>query len=315
METPIPFLPADMLVDLQSKPASELRVRDVVRTLVSRIAINGNTMVWIGSGLSMGCGYPGWRAAVAELCKECIPGKADIRPSTVASELLEWAQRCKDTEPDKYIRTLERLFAGQPTTMRPAYSSICGCPFKFLVTTNFDTCLANATGFRHGILSYPDLRVFAFPYANTVVYLHGRAKEKQTAHLLFGAKDLDEAYNRSFIPSALSQLLGSFPSIFVGCGLDEAVLRNLFRHLRQIHSHTQTEPQLKTILLPDEADSSKRNEQIKTMDELGIDILRYPIDEDAGNDRYHYLDAIWALVREEIRDNMQPILLQGGGLP
>jgi hypothetical protein len=272
-------------------------------------------MVWIGSGLSMGCGYPGWRSAVAELCEECIPGKADIRPSTVASELLEWAQRCKDTEPDKYVKTLERLFAGEPQTMRPAYSSICGCPFKFLVTTNFDTCLANASGFRHGVLSYPDLRIFSFPYANTVVYLHGRAKGAQTKHLLFGARDLEEAYRFSFITAALSLLLGSFPSIFVGCGLNEAVLRNLFRQLRQIHSHTQTDPQPKTILLPDEAGTARREEQITGMNELGIDIIRYPIDDDASNDRYHYLDEIWALVRQEIRENMQPILLQGGGLP
>ncbi len=308
-----------MITDPQNKLAVELRVEELVNNLVSRIAPNGETIVWVGSGLSVGCGYPGWTTAVAELCDACIPGKADIRPSAVATELLEWAQRCKDADPDRYLHTLERLFGGHPKAIRPAYSSICGCPFKFVVTTNFDPCLATASGSHHGILSYPNILVASVPFANTVIYLHGRVRTGRVVSardLLFASRDLDEAYDRSFIPSTLDQLLGRFPTIFVGCGLEEAVLKNLFRRLRNVHRHTRTDSKQKTVLLADEANSSKMREQNRNMEELGIEILRFPLDDEgAPHDRFHFLDDIWARVRDELRQNMQPIIQQGGRLP
>jgi hypothetical protein len=300
-----------MITDPSSKYQMDLRVDELVDSLVSRIAPNGNTMVWVGSGLSIGCGYPGWPEAIAQLCDACIPGKADISPSTVATDLLVWAQRCKDADPNKYFETLEQMFGTHPTAIRPAYSSICGCPFNFLVTTNFDPCLSTAIGRHHNIISYPELNLFPLTGMNTVIYLHGRVRNNRTVsakNLLFTSKDLDAAYDHSFLSSALDQLLGGFPTIFVGCGLDEIVLKNLFKKLRHIHEHTGVGSKRKTVLLADEVDASKRDAQNRDMEELGIEVLRFPIDNEVkGLKRYHYLDDAWARVRDELRQNMQPI--------
>ena len=298
------------------KKKHELQVSLIerVKAIVSLISPSGDAVVWIGSGLSVGCGYPRWSDAVAALCEDCIPGKADITPSMLAQELLTWAQRCKEADPEKYKGTLERLFSGYPRSLRTAYSSICGCPFKFLVTTNFDYCLAMASGREDGILTYPDVRILRSPSSNTVVYLHGRARKGtivDTSSMLFTANELNDAYVNSFIPSTLHQLLGSFPSIFVGCGLEEAVLENLFKHLKRIHEHTEITRQKKVILLPEEPDRARRDAQLRRMDELEVEILRFPLDEDARpEDRYHYLDELWAMVRDQIRQRRESQVLR-----
>jgi hypothetical protein len=304
-----------IIADLEKqKHEAQLRLDELVKTVASFISPVGETVVWIGSGLSVGCGYPGWSDAVEALCEVCIPGKADITPSMLGQELLTWAQRCKDADPEEYTKTLERLFSGYPKSLRTAYSSICGCPFRFLVTTNFDYCLAMASGREDGILTYPDIRLLPNHSTSTVVYLHGRARNGSVVDasaLLFTANELDDAYAKSFIPSTLHSLLGSFPCIFVGCGLEEAVLENLFAHLKGIHKHTRIPEQKKVILLPEEPDSNRRDAQFKKMQELGVEILRYPLDEAAPcQNRYHYLDEIWAMVRDEIRQSKESQLLR-----
>src|SRR5208283_3021709 len=121
--------------------AIECRLERLVTLIVSLVSGNEQTMVWIGSGLSMGCGYPGWQAAVEQLCKVCISGKSDIGPSAVGHDLLAWAERCKVENPEKYFETLANLFGTKPGYIRAAYSHICACPFRYLITTNFDSCL------------------------------------------------------------------------------------------------------------------------------------------------------------------------------
>jgi len=304
-----------MIDDLPKKVDLETRITALVAKLVSLISPHGETIAWIGSGLSIGCGYPDWEKAVVELCEACIPDKADIPPSSLASDLLDWTQRCKDADPNQYTNTLARLFGKVPISIRSAYSSICGCPFRYVVTTNFDRCLEITRGMRM-VLAYPDLNLVKYRAPHQVVYLHGkvRAPSEATAEdLLFTAKELDDAYTNSFVTSALHLLLGGFPTIFVGCGLREAVLKNLFKHLRDIHRHTRILPQQKLILLADEPDNEKRDRQDREMNELGISIERYPLDHDGGSqNRYRYLDEIWARVREEMSQSMQSQMLNGG---
>lgn len=282
---------------------------------------NNNCLIWIGSGLSIGCGYPGWRDAIEALCRACIPDKADVRPSDSASELLNWAEQCKAAAPEKYFEVLANLFGSIPQSLTPAYSNICACPFRYYITTNYDPCLQTASNPQQHVLAYPDLALTRTRASQTVVYLHGRARSgnQVSAHdLLLTTQDLTRAYSASLIPSTLDQLLIAHRTIFVGCGLHEPVLKSAFRHIKLIHSNHPTLPLMKkTIMLPETPDNELEREQSLEMQDLGIEILRYPLDEDDPKfpaRRYRPLDEIWASVRTRLSQAPHPFN-QKGGIP
>ncbi len=276
--------------------AQEARIAKIVASLSAVVTLKSDCMVWIGSGLSVGSGYPSWNHAVEKLCQACIPAKSDIPPSPSPPQLLYLAGECKAASPDKYIETLGNLFGRQTTSIRAAYVDICACPFRFLLTTNYDPCLEKA-GQYHAVHVYPDLRFVNFKTRYNILYLHGKARWKSgvdASNLLLTAAELDNAYSNTLVRSVLEQLLTSNHTIFVGCGLNEPVLQNLFHRIRMLGT-TIPDKYQKFILFPDGADAAEEDSQAKTMGELGITILRYPLG--AGNDPHRFLDEIWERVR------------------
>ncbi len=310
--------------DWQSAEDCGARIDQVVASLVSFFKRSGDCIVWIGSGLSIGCGYPSWTDAIQKLCDVCIPGKADIKPSSVASELLEWADICKATNPDEYLGTLAKLFGEPSHLLRTAYLHISACPFRYLVTTNFDPCLEAACTGKQQILTYPNLALLVGRSRRTAIYLHGKARwgtRTDAKRLLLTKTDLDIAYTHSLspLPSALTQLLISNRVVFVGCGLREPVLRKLFECIKQLQESSTSIPLTrKTILLPETRDEEKAREEGEYMRSLGIEILRYPIALERGaqtqGSGHHLLDEVWERVRAKVSPQSNPFS-QEGGLP
>jgi hypothetical protein len=310
--------------DWQKAEDRGAQIDHLVVSLASFFKQSGDCIVWIGSGLSIGCGYPSWTDAIQELCDVCIPGKADIKPSSLANELLEWADVCKATNRDGYLGTLARLFGGPVHFLRAAYLHISACPFRYLVTTNFDPCLEAACTGKHQILAYPNLALLVGRSRQKAIYLHGKARARAHADastLLLTKTDLDAAYTHgaSLLPSALTQLLISNRVVFVGCGLREPVLKKMFECIKQMQESSTSIPLTKkTILLPETQDEERALEEGEYMKSLGIDILRYPLsfETSAHSPRspHHLLDEVWERVRIKVSPQSNPFS-QEGGLP
>jgi SIR2-like domain len=286
-----------------AQPPIEGRIDDIANQLTSIIRLSPHVMIWIGSGLSMGCGYPDWQGAIEKLCLACIPGKSDIPPSALADDLLQWAAQCKATDPDKYFAALVDMFGRTPHVIRSAYSHICSCGFRYLITTNFDPCLETASVKHSDLLAYPDLFLPNASQDYTLLYLHGKVRSHTPASarsVVFTSEDMESAYTLpSLIPSVLHILLTSQNTIFVGCGLREPVLQGVFKMVKSFHPSVSTRKFKRWILLPD-AEGILRDQQDEYMEELGITPIRFPVDDNYSADltlNYRFLDDIWERVR------------------
>lgn len=306
----------EMLEGQEQQLGIEERVSSLVESLKALISEDRDVMVWIGSGMSMGCGYPDWQTAIEKLCAACIPEKSDLPPSLMVRQKLDWADKCKAANREKYLETLGQLFGNRARYTRTAYSDICACPFRYLVTTNFDPCLERARGGMQGIMSYPQLALLNHGFTNMVVYLHGKARHGEiidATNVVLANSDFETAYapTRSLLPGALQQLLISHSTIFVGCGLEEPVLQRIFTKIAAIHADTSLPARKKVIIFPERSPELEEREARK-MRKLDIDILRYPLDATASrDDRHRYLDEVWARIRTEITQNRQAISRQG----
>lgn len=305
-----------MLYGQEEQYEIEERISSLVESLKSLITASGDVMVWIGSGMSIGCGYPDWQTAIEKLCAVCIPEKSDLPPSLMVSERLKWAAKCQEANREKYLETLGDLFGNRQRLTRAVYSDICACPFRYLLTTNFDPCLERASGRLDKVMAYPRLVLPNDGYARMVVYLHGKVRHGEkidATNVVFTSADFDNAYTpgRSLLPGVLQQLLIRHATIFVGCGLEEPVLQRAFTEIAAIHANTTLPPQQKTIISPERSPDQEEQEENK-MRNLGVNILRYPLDSTAASpDRHRYLDEVWSRVRTEIAHSWQPISHQG----
>jgi len=290
----------------------ESRISSLTTSLTDLIQEDPRSMIWIGSGLSIGAGYPSWQTAIERLCAACIPEKFDLPPSLMVTEKLEWAEKCKTANPEMYFQILGELFGWYPTYTRTAYSHICACPFRYLVTTNFDPCLEAARGRSHGIMSYPKL-LFDHGFRHMVVYLHGKAlhgNDVDTRNLVFTSSDFEKAYTESLLPGLLDQLLIRNSTLFVGCGLQEPVLKRVFARVAKLQADTSLSPRRKMILLCDRTSAADEQRETDEFQRLGIGVLRYPlaygIGPDGRSEPHRYLDQVWARVRTKVSEAIPP---------
>jgi hypothetical protein len=301
----------------------EARIDLAARALANFLKGPDDCIAWIGSGLSIDCGYPSWEEAIRQLCDACIEGKADIQPSLVADDMLEWAEQCKRANPKEYIRTLGRLFGDSPHVIRTTYSHVIAHPFRFLLTTNFDPCLEMACGPNNSVIAYPDMSLLAAGH-HTSVYLHGKARwsaKVDAANLVLAKSEFDKAYSpqRSLLPGALQQLVVEHRILFIGCRLQENILKETFQRIKRIQQHLSRTPlKKKMILLPDPKDNQQSDDEEQYMASLGIEILRYPLhdvsDHHQSASPHRLLDDIWERVGLRLREQSDPFN-QKGGLP
>lgn len=272
------------MAEQEQKEEREARIDLVATSLAGFLRRSDDCIAWIGSGLSIDCGYPSWEVAIKQLCDACIEGKADIRPSMVADDWLEWAEQCKRANQEEYIRTLGRLFGDPPYVIRATYSHIIAYPFRFLVTTNFDPCLETACGPGNSVIAYPEMNLLVAA-RHTSVYLHGKARwsaKVNAANLVLAKSEFAKAYStkRSLLPGALQQLMVGYRILFIGCRLQESILKETFQRVKRIQEHFSGTPlKEKMILLPDPPDKKQSDEEEEYMASLGIEILRYPLDD------------------------------------
>src|SRR5713101_499245 len=66
-------------------------------------------VAWIGSGLSVPCGYLAWEKAVEQLCTVCLVGK-NVPATNDPTQLIDLAEDCRQANPDLYFATLAELY-------------------------------------------------------------------------------------------------------------------------------------------------------------------------------------------------------------
>lgn len=221
--------------------SSEKTLDEISEELLEFIDEGKHTASWIGSGLSICAGYPGWKETVNELCSAC-----DVEPMDLSEKdpdvFMEKAEKCKENDLVAYHKTLARLFGEPPTSeKRFAFDYIMKLPFKCYITTNFDPLLhqtAKLFGYNN-LIEYPTiLPAMLERYKKLICYLHGLARLDETItveDLIITKSDFDAAYKEGGIISFfLLNLFTSFNVIFIGCSLNDEYIKETFRRTQKI---------------------------------------------------------------------------------
>lgn len=267
---------------------------------------NEDCVAWVGSGLSIPAAYLSWQFAVEELCRRCLTGRT-LPPKLDAPMMLDLADECRIAAPDIYTSTLGELFGTSRQMTRVAYNHILSCPFRGFVTTNFDPLLHFAGGNKE-LIVYPDPLYLTHIDRDKIVYMHGIARkngEPDGSNLVFSRLDFDNAYNTHLLSSFMHQMLARDKILFMGCRLEEEYIRHVFQRIKILtEKFPDIKQQRRLILVAEPDDPAQVLEQEKPIQEIGIEIIRYP----KLNDDHLGLD----LVLERVRNRAQSKTIDRG---
>ncbi len=219
---------------------------DELRQIAERLyhlIVDGSFIVWVGSGLSIGAGYPDWLETIDRLCSAC--GVQHLTSEEKSTEyLIDKAEECKRANIEAFQKTLADLFGKNIVQTRSAFQFLMRLPFKGYVTTNFDPLLCQAAALcgYNNIYSYPNLNFGAlYKVERPVFHVHGLARqgnEPKGDKLVLARSDFDEAYG-DIVRSFLDQMLSFHSILFMGCSLDDPYIKETFQRMHRIHKKIQ----------------------------------------------------------------------------
>lgn len=238
---------------------------------------------WIGSGLSVPCGYPSWEQAVERLCVVCLVGK-NVPATNDPARLIDLAEDCRQANRDVYFATLAELYGNTTIQVPVTYVHLGNLPLHGLVTTNIDPLLYQSTGPRR-LIAYPEGLYLSDVTPEAVVYLHGIARRNgkpDGSRVVFSRTEFENAYSRHSLPDCLAQMLGRYRTLFIGCRLGEKYIDDIFQRVKRIYdAHPEVRRTERRILLADSVDDAFKKAQESRLAQIGITVIRYPaIDQD-----------------------------------
>jgi hypothetical protein len=263
----------------------------------------GSCVAFLGSGLSTTKGlYPGWEKVVSSLCQACGLDEPTPEQEQNVDFMLDLADRACDRDEAAYCRTLAEIFGKPVVETRRAYDLLMRLKFKSYITTNFDPLLAmESQKPEHscrGVYAPPALPAHEINN-RAIYYIHGRIEvgvTPQKDQVVLGQRNFEHAYSDTggTLKSFLHQVFTFQELLFIGCGLREPQLMEVFRICREVRNEIKRErpgyrvPQ-RYVLLPitlkreidktTRRDISTEEDEVLRFQELDIKVIRYdPID-------------------------------------
>jgi len=238
----------------------------------------GDCVAFLGAGVSMP-DYPDWRDLVAKLAKVC----GVQEPPKPQASLKELAEQARRTDEGAYWDVLHYEFQNRkcPETAY-RYHMLARIPFKAYLTTNFDPLILDILKLHRNIAfcEYPWLpteRLCESP--GVVFYLHGRMRPSKAPanhpEIILTESDFKEAYDgASKLPHLLNAALTEHDVCFLGCGLQDDTMANIFATCEKIRAKAhggsgQSIP--RWFALVEEGWLAPHK-----FEDTGIDVLRYP---------------------------------------
>jgi hypothetical protein len=154
---------------------------------------------------------------------------------------MDAAQDAKDCNENRYYQVLGERFGTQTDRTSEIYAALVNLPFKSYVTTNYDPKLARAARQARLECTFP---IMAYPKLDravirdrTIYYLHGYIDEDtipEPGTIVLARSEFDEAYDpHSSLVAFLGPMLDDDPICFIGCGLREPMLEQLFKYCKE----------------------------------------------------------------------------------
>lgn len=189
---------------------------------------SGKLMPFVGAGLSIPCGYPGWTNFLFNLCKESHLSKEVLKGLINNGEYEQAAQTIyNDLGLALFNENLEATFMSENEIMGP----VCYLPLMFpnstIITTNFDKVLEQVyKGIEYGFdlvksgNSLNEILRIISDGSRVLIKLHGDCG--QIADRVVLHEEYEKAYNDgAAVEDFFSRVLFGQSLLFLGCSLTE----------------------------------------------------------------------------------------------
>lgn len=215
----------------------------MLRSDLIDIVNSGSAWAFVGSGVSIDAGYPGWRDlvnAVLTATEAAVREKITSDRKFVRSLDTDQFPAClsvieKYTSRDHIENAVRLLMSKQPTSPKLA-ETLCEWPFAGYLTTNYDTLLESILAAKHpgGWIAVgnkgDEIKKVASDARNLVWHIHGSVDLPEQSDLILTEEDYDSIYLES---SPLERQLRGFLAqkriVFVGFGFADPELKRLLK--------------------------------------------------------------------------------------
>lgn len=226
------------------KHSATKRSLTVPGDLIHRI-INGNAVVFVGAGLSVGAGFPNWPTALRQLLDWGAANGVDLKNRRqlqgliTKNELVLVAEELQALfTKAQFQQAMHSVFRKPASTPTPVHLSLTEIPFVAALTSNYDTLLESAYTKKLG--NQPPVFTSAQPkdlgWAMRgenfhIVKVHGTID--QIDSVVLGRKDYrrvmhsNPAYRRY-----MDMTFGSRTVLFLGFSLEDPDIQMILDHLR-----------------------------------------------------------------------------------
>lgn len=210
---------------------------------------NDRVGLYVGAGLSQSVGLPNWGELLKDLIKlaESVSYKPNeeyiqncLKLAEDPSKFLILAQELKDFLQDSFRKYIIDKFSDNCPDPSDLHKLLISFPYKFIITTNYDTLLENAyvqiKGKQAKVYTFKDSPDIAYDLWNTrpfILKAHGDANKTQQGIILTEKDYRQILFQEKGYQSILQSLFTTKTILFLGSSLSDPELKLL---LSFVHS-------------------------------------------------------------------------------
>ena len=240
--------------------------------------------IYVGAGLSQSVGLPGWHTLLKELIE--LAREISYQPNekfladlaeliTDPGKYLIAAQELKDFLGDELRKYIIAKFSDNCPGPSETHRLIIKLPFKFFITTNYDTLLENAfvqvNKKQAKVYTFKDSADIAYDLWNGTQFIlkaHGDANKAQAGFILTEKDYRQILFQERGYQSILQSLFTTKTIVFIGSSLSDPELKLLLSFIHSsFHGGGPTHYALisSEFMNNAEADSWRKNFNIKVI--------------------------------------------------
>lgn len=198
---------------------------------------DGRLALFVGAGISMGCGLPGWTELVSRVVANTWKNQPEMAKILLKDKNILAARYARQKAGPNFNRIVHNALYRDDVVLSRCVWAIARSGVHQICTFNFDDFLAEAlqTDGTDCVIATPDEAFNSRDEATTVYHLHGilprlfRDSELDSARIVFSEDDYHNLYSDPYSWANITQLslLSSKSVLFVGLSMQDPNLRRL----------------------------------------------------------------------------------------
>lgn len=205
--------------------------------VVKALNEDGRLALFVGAGVSMGCGLPSWRELISRVLATTWKNQPELAALLLKDKNILAARYARQKAGANFNRIVHDALYQDDVELSHCIWAIARSGIRQICTFNFDDLLAEAllTDGTDCVIATPDEPFHSTHDGITVYHLHGilprlyRDGELDAAQIIFSEDDYHNLYSDPYSWANIAQLslLTSKSVIFVGLSMQDPNLRRL----------------------------------------------------------------------------------------